>query len=166
MPRKGSLLAKHRGLSRYFISMESFRFFMLFMWPIVAVISAECRMCPRSGSLAGNWLHTCYSQFWDSLGFEPAQPHQFFCLVALAPQLLSSKWWPDSWGHHVLTILNKHQLHASLLLFISSSVSIYWVLRMASFTVLQTHISSITRNGMSIVERKQFVCIGLWFRSS
>ena len=37
---------------------------------------------PLYGNMVGSWLHPCPSQFWDSLGTEPPQPYQFFCLVA------------------------------------------------------------------------------------
>lgn len=40
-------------------------------------------MCSSSGSLSESWLHACLSQFWDSSGFELAQPYQLFCVGAL-----------------------------------------------------------------------------------
>lgn len=155
MSRKGSSLANTRGLSRYFINMENPGFYAV--WPIVMVIQLSVVVtCPRSGSLAGSWLHTCCCQFWDAPGFEPA-PHTSSSVWwhgPLAPRLLSSRWWPSSCWHHVWIILNQQKLHVSTRLLTLSSFCTYWVLRMASFTVLQTHISNITRNGMAVVEKK------------
>jgi hypothetical protein len=56
IPRKGSSLAEHWGLSRYLVSIKNCRL----SWSSQRIVMVTCL---RSSSLAGSWLHACCFQF-------------------------------------------------------------------------------------------------------